>query len=854
MTFGPDGCLYIVDWYNKIISHNEVPRSHPERDKTRGRIWRVRHESQPHRAPPCRTSTGVRRSTPHSPPAANTWEVNAAWQEIVDRQAVSLAPALAKLVLDDAQPDDVRIRALWCLEGVNRVELTQLEKLAGAKDRALRKEALRVSRGLQLAPNETLALADEGLKDPDRLVRQEAIRLLAQSLEKTIGQGPDATTIAVRLATAAVQSAAGDWAKAPNFFRDFERYLIRMALERKPQLISSVVADNGAGASVEARAFAAIALGGKAGADSLVALLPQLARGLTTEEILLVASVPDQPAAAAALKAALSDPAVLRLLYDNRSRLTNHAALVPLLTDSVRALVTRDQTAANQELLVRLATGFKLAGLENEIVLAATQPGAKPEAQLAALRALRESGSTRVDVLRQFAGSGNESVRREAVLALAAARSDAAVPALLEVWPLLTGSQRKTAVDRLASSPASAKQLVTAVGSGAISRDELDGYTLGKLSVVLPEDAAVKQLQSDLGDALKPVLRLDGGDGDYVDTDLTLDGPFTVEAWVKLDSGINNTDSILGGSDALDANFYDGRFRVWLGGGIGDIVVARKPMAAEAWTHLAFTRDSEGRFRIYLNGELDSTSDRAEKRKLEHLKVGFSNPNGGTAGEFAEFRVWRIRRTADEIRANANVNFGSPPSSSAQRDALVYHGTGEIWGKLHGSARVERTSDLPPVQTEAEAEALAGKFTQVRLLSTQPGDPAHGQKIFTTLCTVCHTVKGQGGKIGPVLDGAGANGVEALLRNILVPNAAMEAGYRRFRAETRDGEIQEGLLVSQDDGTVVLRQPNTEDLRLPRSNIKRAGFTKVSIMPEGLLEGMKPEDVSDLFAYLKTLK
>ena len=25
--FGPDGCLYIVDWYNKIISHNEVPRN-----------------------------------------------------------------------------------------------------------------------------------------------------------------------------------------------------------------------------------------------------------------------------------------------------------------------------------------------------------------------------------------------------------------------------------------------------------------------------------------------------------------------------------------------------------------------------------------------------------------------------------------------------------------------------------------------------------------------------------------------------------------------------------------------------------------------------------------------------------
>ena len=52
ISFGPDGCLYITDWYNKIISHNEVSRKHPDRDKTRGRVWRVRHISQTERAVP----------------------------------------------------------------------------------------------------------------------------------------------------------------------------------------------------------------------------------------------------------------------------------------------------------------------------------------------------------------------------------------------------------------------------------------------------------------------------------------------------------------------------------------------------------------------------------------------------------------------------------------------------------------------------------------------------------------------------------------------------------------------------------------------------------------------------------
>ena len=40
IVFGPDGCLYIADWYNKIISHNEVSTDNPDRDRKHGRIWR----------------------------------------------------------------------------------------------------------------------------------------------------------------------------------------------------------------------------------------------------------------------------------------------------------------------------------------------------------------------------------------------------------------------------------------------------------------------------------------------------------------------------------------------------------------------------------------------------------------------------------------------------------------------------------------------------------------------------------------------------------------------------------------------------------------------------------------------
>ena len=44
LQFGPDGALYIADFYNRIIGHYEVHLDHPGRDRKMGRIWRLVHD------------------------------------------------------------------------------------------------------------------------------------------------------------------------------------------------------------------------------------------------------------------------------------------------------------------------------------------------------------------------------------------------------------------------------------------------------------------------------------------------------------------------------------------------------------------------------------------------------------------------------------------------------------------------------------------------------------------------------------------------------------------------------------------------------------------------------------------
>jgi putative heme-binding domain-containing protein len=122
------------------------------------------------------------------------------------------------------------------------------------------------------------------------------------------------------------------------------------------------------------------------------------------------------------------------------------------------------------------------------------------------------------------------------------------------------------------------------------------------------------------------------------------------------------------------------------------------------------------------------------------------------------------------------------------------------------------------------------------------------------LCQACHLIGGQGGNIGPNISGAGAMGQEALLRRLITPNAAMESAYHVFRVSLRDGGIREGFLVREDKDAVILRLPGADDQRIPRADVLDTKFLRRGMMPEGLLDTMTPQQVSDLFVYLMTLK
>ncbi len=913
ITIGPDGCLYIVDWYNKIISHNEVARNHPDRDKTRGRIWRVKAKAMP-----AFVVSDFTKATGEELLAKlggdSLAQSHLAWQAIIDREMKELAPKLKESVADAKTVAARRIAALWALEGISEPMRTHekdslLKSLLTSPNRNLRREGVRtfgqiassfsvITGGLWNPAYDVLELVQK--PDADSEVRSEVGRVFGIALGPVLKNTPNAgdkdyhSNIALdALLSLALPPLAEPLAPSTQkgkpikvreaYDREFERYLVRMFLEKHPEAVAKFLdSDDAKKLPVEARLLASLALEPKASATRVAALLPLLTRAPGQEEVLRLAQFPGEPGVGDALKAVLNNPATrtaaLESLLAVRTKL-DAAKLSPFLADAA-AMMLASKDAASIELGVKLASGYKLAGTESALValvrgiviLPAGAPGGTPAGptagtivplSLAALRALAEIGSAQTELFASLATTATDpALRDEALAALAASKAADAPARVLALYPKLAPAQRHAALDKLTTSKPGATAVVAALTSEAVAKTDLDAATLDRLQAVLgTSDPALNALVDSLGALFRPVLLLDGSEEAWVETGLSFDGPMTVETWVRLAPGIGNADGILGVPGVVDMNFFDSKFRVYAGPKIADAVVSKKPIIADLWTHLAAVRDAEGRWKLYTNGELDNADSKPAPGRLENVRIGWTGAAGGTSAAFAEYRLWDHARTADDIRRDFDRSLGGAtflsPSAAEQRPDASRTATGvsplPIAGKLHAGAKIVKTSDLPPVLTADEATALDAKFSKYRALISHPGDAARG-KQFAAVCMACHLFGTTGGNIGPNLSAVGAMGPEAILRNILTPNAAMENGYRIFRVELKSGDLVDALFVSEDKDAVVIRLPGAEDRRIPRNEIRATSYQRRSLMPEGLLDGFTPEQASDLFAYLLSLK
>jgi putative heme-binding domain-containing protein len=159
---------------------------------------------------------------------------------------------------------------------------------------------------------------------------------------------------------------------------------------------------------------------------------------------------------------------------------------------------------------------------------------------------------------------------------------------------------------------------------------------------------------------------------------------------------------------------------------------------------------------------------------------------------------------------------------------------------------------------EKRLKKLGANVKPAEILALQ-GDAARGRKIFfqegSSQCQQCHRLENQGRDFGPDLSHVAAKYDRAqILDNILFPSKVIEPNFITYQLETKDDLIYSGFLVKRSEQEVVLKDANTQEIRVATSEVKGLKPQQISAMPELLLQNMTARDVADLVEFLASLK
>ena len=410
IKMGPDGAIYIADWYNPIINHGEVDFRDPRRDHIHGRIWRITAKGQPlvKRQKLAEAPVDELLEALRSPEQYTRMHAK---QVMRERGAAAIVPSLSRWVqhLDpkNADTEHARVEALWAYESMDVIEPRLLETVLHSSNEHARAAGMRVlSHWATQIPN-ALELMKAGVDDESARVRLEAVRAL----------------VAIPSAQAAV-IAARVLDHPMDTYLDFA--LWRTNVELEPAWMPAFNAgklNDWEKPSHLARALKDVK--SPAAIDALVQQLRtgQLDDGARAGIVNLIASI-DSPKQVQTLFDIAStrdgqDAATRRLAIDALERIVREHRPGEDYQASVKSLM-KDSDAGIRASAVRLAGALKLEAMRDDITTLAASTDQPQAIRLSAISALGDLGTSQsAQTLEKLDEKSNPiTIREQAIEAL----------------------------------------------------------------------------------------------------------------------------------------------------------------------------------------------------------------------------------------------------------------------------------------------------------------------------------------------------------------------------------------------------------------------------------------------------
>jgi putative membrane-bound dehydrogenase-like protein len=221
---------------------------------------------------------------------------------------------------------------------------------------------------------------------------------------------------------------------------------------------------------------------------------------------------------------------------------------------------------------------------------------------------------------------------------------------------------------------------------------------------------------------------------------------------------------------------------------------------------------------------------------------------------------------------HADISASDARQIRSLNDAALTKRLGEIWGEVRDTPEA-KLQLLATYKTELSApaggrggrgggnagggragggQALGGgaRGGPAAPAGAVQGDRSAGRVVFNNTCAVCHTLFGEGGKIGPdITGGQKRRNLDTLLAKVVDPSSELPLDSRLTIAKLKDGRTVSGMVANRTATTITFKAIG-DPVTVPLADIASTEQAPYSLMPEGLLESLDATQRRNLVAYL----
>ncbi|MCS1410081.1 MAG: hypothetical protein M2R45_03269 [Verrucomicrobia subdivision 3 bacterium] len=814
MQFGPDGCLYIADYYNRIIGHYEVPLQHPGRDRHRGRIWKVSFTSTPGQAPQSRqpfdltklSLSGLFEELKSHTITRRQLAMNYLIDEVGD---AALSPAKKIIAGQQSSNWQQRTHALWILQRLNGLSPAILTRAARDPNREVRVHSMKALSETHPWNSPHRQLAIRGLKDADFYVRRASADAL--------GQHPDSRHITPLL----------DALADADQHTPFLRHALRIALRN------------------------------------------QLREDAIFETISQAPISPRDAAFIADVSIAIKSPIAAKFLLDHLASGTPKA-------DAIRkhaSHIARYGTEADLDRLPKVAETVFPDNLDQQLAIHEALESGNQQRNAPTSTAIKDWGSRLAGRLIDRINQSRELWVHRPVAGMAATR----VPWIIEarrsangddqslfICSLSPGGESFTGV--LTSRPFTVPEQISFYLAGHDGYPNKPAQGRNRVSLRLSaNDQIIATAKPPRNDIAQPIIwnlpQFQGRKAYLEITDSDDAGAYAWLAFGRLSPDLvslpalspQHRSRLLTATARIVASIPESPLYQAIVSAIAhpqNPPITRSEMAVELSRTLShplakplakrladpalsesqclnlgrqlFSPDLNRQVPRLIADLLGALPGRSQQSLIQDLTV---NRNGAAL----------LLRLAEEGTISPALL-----NSSRLREQFKNHGP-QLTQRLESL-----TQDLPEPNMN-----LSESIQQLsRTLAGRTGNPEDGRQLFNQACQICHQLSGQGSLIGPQLDGIGNRGLERLLEDILDPNQNVDKAFQTQTLTLSNGDAVTGLHRREDGNLDILTNAAGQDFSVNRKSIVDRKINSKSLMPDNFIEILDEEQLSDLVTFL----